>query len=110
MESSSGEQTFRATEIVSQTKLLNNRHLKRSYFQWQELILSFRLSMPRCKHRHKMRWYEDSFTGREAVEWLHTHLQSNDKFGSVSKEQVQQLMCMGDILYTVYWLGASLLS
>ncbi len=36
-----------------------------------------------------MRWFEESFTGREAVEWLHSYLQLSNKFGSsVSKEQV----------------------
>lgn len=57
-------------------------------FQWQEVITGFRAGMPRHKKRLKMRLYENCFTGSEAVEWLHSHLQSTGLFGSTSRQQV----------------------
>lgn len=57
-------------------------------FQWQEVITGFRAGMPRHKKRLKMRLYENCFTGSEAVEWLHLHLQSTGLFGSTSRQQV----------------------
>ena len=44
--------------------------------------------MPRRKKRIKMRCYADCFTGLEAVEWLHIHMQASDSFGNVSRQQV----------------------
>ena len=58
------------------------------FFQWQEVITGFRAGMPRHKKRVKMRQYENCFTGGEAVEWLHSHLQSTGLFGSPSRQQV----------------------
>lgn len=58
------------------------------FLQWQEVITGFRAGMPRHKKRVKMRQYENCFTGGEAVEWLHSHLQSTGLFGSPSRQQV----------------------
>ena len=64
--------------------------------QWQEVIESFRAGMPRKKKWYKMRLYDECFTGTEAVEWLHVHLQTSGLFGTVSRQQVQ--MANNDVI------------
>ena len=63
-------------------------HLFHLHIQWREIITSFRAGMPRRKKRVKIRVSEECFTGHEAVEWLHFHLQTSGNFGTVSREQV----------------------
>ena len=59
--------------------------------QWQELVMAFREGMPRQKRRSrvKTRGQEETFTGAQAAQWLHRHLQSAGNFGTVSRQQVQ---------------------
>lgn len=59
---------------------------------WQEVIESFRAGMPRKKKWYKMRLYDECFTGTEAVEWLHVHLQTSGLFGTVSRQQAEKLL------------------
>ena len=61
--------------------------------------MSFRSGMPCCRHRVKMRCYDDSFTGREAVEWLHTHLQTTGMFGGVTRQQVRAYVYLNAVGY-----------
>ena len=60
--------------------------------QWQELVVGFREGMPRQRRRVKMKLYDECFTGSEAVQWLHDHLQTSGSFGTVSRQQVS-LQC-----------------
>ena len=39
-----------------------------------------------------MKYYEDSFSGADAVEWLHKYLQTSGNFGNVSRSQAIKLL------------------
>ena len=39
-----------------------------------------------------MKLYDECFTGSEAVQWLHDHLQASGTFGTVSRQQVSVLL------------------
>ncbi|KFD55046.1 hypothetical protein M514_03964 [Trichuris suis] len=41
---------------------------------WNDVIRTFRSRMPLTTHRRGFKAYESSFTGREAVDWLHGYL------------------------------------
>lgn len=47
-----------------------------NWFQWNEVVRSFRCEMPTSRHRHHLRSYDDTFTGSEAIDWLHKSLLS----------------------------------
>ncbi|CAI8010200.1 DEP domain-containing protein 1B [Geodia barretti] len=59
---------------------------------WQELVVGFRDGMPRQRRRVKMKLYDECFTGSEAVQWLHEHLQASGNFGTVSRQQAVKLL------------------
>ncbi|XP_014663453.1 PREDICTED: uncharacterized protein LOC106806114 [Priapulus caudatus] len=60
---------------------------------WNDVVRSFRASMPLKKHRRSMRYYDNCFTPSDAVEWLHGHLQENPIFGrDVTRQQITQLL------------------
>ena len=65
-----------------------SKHVLCISVQWQELVVGFREGMPRHRRRVKMKFYEECFTGSEAVQWLHEYLQTSGSFGTVSKQQV----------------------
>lgn len=60
---------------------------------WNDVVRTFHTGMPVKKHWRHMKAFDDSFTGAEAVAWLHKHLKKNPNFGSdVTKEQTVQLL------------------
>jgi hypothetical protein len=59
---------------------------------WKKLIKEFRKGIPLKKKRCRMKFYEESFSGAEAIEWMQKHLQSSGTFGDVSKTQVTKLL------------------
>uniref|UniRef100_A0A8C7N797 DEP domain containing 1B n=1 Tax=Oncorhynchus kisutch TaxID=8019 RepID=A0A8C7N797_ONCKI len=63
------------------------------YFTWNETIKLFRGGMPLKRHWAYFRSYDNSFTGSEAVDWLHELLKRNHNFGpEVSRYQTLQLL------------------
>lgn len=63
------------------------------FFQWNETIRLFRGGMPRKKHWAHFRCYHHSFTGSEAVDYLHELLRRNQNFGpEVTRYQSLQLL------------------
>ena len=64
-----------------------------SVVQWNETIKLFRGGMPLRRHRAKLRYYDWSFTGSEAVDYLHNLLRRNHNFGpEVTRYQTLQLL------------------
>lgn len=62
-------------------------------FQWNETIKLFRGGMPLRKHWAHFRSYDNSFTGSEAVDYLHELLKRNQNFGpEVTRYQSLQLL------------------
>ncbi|KAM4614963.1 DEP domain-containing protein 1B-like [Polymixia lowei] len=60
---------------------------------WNETIKMFRGGMPLRRHWAHFRSYNCSFTGSEAVDWLHELLRRNDNFGpEVTRCQTAQLL------------------
>ncbi|KAJ8287138.1 hypothetical protein GJAV_G00048090 [Gymnothorax javanicus] len=60
---------------------------------WNELIKLFRGGMPVRRHWAHFRSYDNSFTGSEAVDWLHALLRRNHNFGpEVTRFQTLQLL------------------
>ncbi|XP_060764802.1 DEP domain-containing protein 1B-like [Neoarius graeffei] len=60
---------------------------------WNETIKLFRGGMPLRRHWAHFRSYENSFTGSEAVEYLHELLKRNQNFGpDVTRYQSLQLL------------------
>ncbi|VDK80271.1 unnamed protein product [Gongylonema pulchrum] len=43
--------------------------------QWNGMLRRFRTAMPLKRHRCQLGWFDDSFTGREAVDFLINELQ-----------------------------------
>ncbi|KAF7647335.1 hypothetical protein LDENG_00174140 [Lucifuga dentata] len=61
--------------------------------QWNETIKLFRGGMPLRRHWAHFRCYEFSFTGSEAVDYLHELLRHNHNFGpEVTRYQTLQLL------------------
>ena len=64
-----------------------------SVLQWNETIKLFRGGMPLKRHWAYFRSYDNSFTGSEAVDWLHELLKRNHNFGpEVTRYQTLQLL------------------
>ncbi|XP_035245853.1 DEP domain-containing protein 1B [Anguilla anguilla] len=60
---------------------------------WNEIIKLFRGGMPLRRHWAHFRSYDNSFTGSEAVDWLHALLKRNHNFGpEVTRYQTLQLL------------------
>ncbi|KAJ8395622.1 hypothetical protein AAFF_G00031030 [Aldrovandia affinis] len=60
---------------------------------WNEIIKLFRGGMPLRRHWAHFRSYDNSFTGSEAVDWLHELLKRNHNFGpEVTRYQTLQLL------------------
>ncbi|KAL0964984.1 hypothetical protein UPYG_G00275290 [Umbra pygmaea] len=60
---------------------------------WNETIQLFRGGMPLKRHWAYFRSYDKSFTGSEAVDWLHELLKRNNNFGpDVTRYQTLQLL------------------
>ncbi|XP_036385743.1 DEP domain-containing protein 1B, partial [Megalops cyprinoides] len=60
---------------------------------WNEIIKLFRGGMPLRRHWVHFRSYDNSFTGTEAVDWLHELLKRNHNFGpEVTRYQTLQLL------------------
>ncbi|KAF6739924.1 DEP domain-containing protein 1B [Oryzias melastigma] len=60
---------------------------------WNETIKLFRGGMPLRRHWAHFRYYDWSFTGSEAVDYLHQLLRSNSNFGpEVTRYQTLQLL------------------
>lgn len=60
---------------------------------WNETIKLFRGGMPLRRHWAHFRSYDTSFTGSEAVDWLHEMLRRNNNFGpTVTRYQTLQLL------------------
>ncbi|XP_063066414.1 DEP domain-containing protein 1B [Engraulis encrasicolus] len=61
--------------------------------QWNETIRLFRGGMPSRRHWLHFRSYDNSFTGSEAIDWLHELLRRNHNFGpEVTRYQTLQLL------------------
>lgn len=61
--------------------------------QWNETIKLFRGGMPLRRHWANFRYYDWSFTGSEAVDYLHELLRRNHNFGpEVTRYQTLQLL------------------
>lgn len=61
--------------------------------QWNETITLFRGGMPLRRHWAHFRSYDNSFTGSEAVDYLHELLKRNQNFGpEVTRYQSLQLL------------------
>lgn len=61
--------------------------------QWNETIKLFRGGMPLRRHWAHFRYYDWSFTGSEAVDYLHELLRRNHNFGpEVTRYQTLQLL------------------
>uniref|UniRef100_UPI00358E8294 DEP domain-containing protein 1B-like isoform X2 n=1 Tax=Myxine glutinosa TaxID=7769 RepID=UPI00358E8294 len=61
---------------------------------WNEIVTSFRNSVPRRRHRQGLRTYPASFTAGEATTWLLAHLSTGTHFGpDVSRGQALRLLC-----------------
>lgn len=61
--------------------------------QWNETIQLFRGGMPLRRHWAHFRYYDCSFTGSEAVDYLHELLRHNCNFGpEVTRYQTLQLL------------------
>lgn len=61
--------------------------------QWNETIKLFRGGMPLRRHWAHFRYYDYSFTGSEAVDFLHDLLRRNYNFGpDVTRYQTLQLL------------------
>lgn len=61
--------------------------------QWNETIKLFRGGMPLRRHWANFRCYDNSFTGSEAVDYLHELLRHNYNFGpEVTRYQTLQLL------------------
>lgn len=61
--------------------------------QWNETIKLFRGGMPLRRHWAHFRYYDCSFTGSEAVDYLHELLRGNYNFGpEVTRYQTLQLL------------------
>ena len=57
------------------------------------MIRNFREGIEVKKRRWKMKSYENSFCGHDAVDWLHLYLRSNQKFGDhVTRAQAKMLL------------------
>lgn len=64
-----------------------------SVLQWNETIKLFRGGMPLRRHWAHFRCYDWSFTGSEAVDYLHDLLRRNHNFGpEVTRYQTLQLL------------------
>lgn len=64
-----------------------------SFTQWNETIKLFRGGMPLRRHWAHFRCYDWSFTGSEAVDYLHELLRHNNNFGpEVNRYQTLQLL------------------
>ncbi|XP_062340701.1 DEP domain-containing protein 1B isoform X1 [Osmerus eperlanus] len=60
---------------------------------WNETIKLFRGGMPLRRHWAHFRIYDTSFTGSEAIDWLHEMLRRNHNFGpTVTRYQTLQLL------------------
>ncbi|XP_041916400.1 DEP domain-containing protein 1B [Alosa sapidissima] len=60
---------------------------------WNETIRLFRGGMPLRRHWLHFRSYDNSFTGSEAIDWLHELLKRNHNFGpEVTRYQTLQLL------------------
>lgn len=63
------------------------------FSQWNETIKLFRGGMPLRRHWAHFRCYDWSFTGSEAVDYLHELLRRNNNFGpEVTRYQTLQLL------------------
>uniref|UniRef100_A0A1I8IV92 DEP domain-containing protein n=1 Tax=Macrostomum lignano TaxID=282301 RepID=A0A1I8IV92_9PLAT len=61
--------------------------------KWNDIIRTFRTSMPVGRHRKGVRVFDNCFQGSDAVDWLQLHLSKNPSFGSnVGRHQVVQLL------------------
>lgn len=57
------------------------------------MITNFRAGMPGRRQRVKMRFYDNCFTGSEAVHWLHDYLHTTKLFGAaVTAQQVREMV------------------
>ncbi|CAB1319007.1 unnamed protein product [Coregonus sp. 'balchen'] len=64
-----------------------------NFTTWNETIKLFRGGMPLKRHWAYFRSYDNSFTGSEAVDWLHELLKRNHNFGpEVTRYQTLQLL------------------
>uniref|UniRef100_A0A0A9Y248 DEP domain-containing protein 1B n=2 Tax=Lygus hesperus TaxID=30085 RepID=A0A0A9Y248_LYGHE len=60
---------------------------------WNEAVTSFRDGIQLSEHRHRFHKHKNSFTGSEAVKFLHKCLQSNGMFNpNVTREQTRELL------------------
>lgn len=60
---------------------------------WNDVIRTFRTSIPVGRHRRHMRNYENCFTATEAIDWLFSYLGKNPEFGpEVTRVQTLQLL------------------
>ncbi|KAF6217159.1 hypothetical protein GE061_001513 [Apolygus lucorum] len=60
---------------------------------WNEAVTSFRDGMQLSEHRHRFHKHKNSFTGSEAVKFLHKCLQTNGMFNpNVTREQTRELL------------------
>lgn len=63
------------------------------FLQWNETIKLFRGGMPLRRHWAHFRCYDWSFTGSEALDYLHDLLRRNHNFGpEVTRYQTLQLL------------------
>eukprot|EP00795_Rhopilema_esculentum_P004774 gene4774-21081_t len=60
---------------------------------WNKMIRNFKEGIEVKKRRWKMRTYENTFCGQDAVNWFLLYLRSNQKFGShVTRPQAKMLL------------------
>jgi len=62
--------------------------------QWDEIVYAFCMGIPAKRRRKRLRVYEDCFTGRKAVDWMHNYLMFSSYFckHEVSRFQAVQLL------------------
>uniref|UniRef100_A0A7N6BSV7 Rho-GAP domain-containing protein n=1 Tax=Anabas testudineus TaxID=64144 RepID=A0A7N6BSV7_ANATE len=72
---------------------MKNRNTVNASSAWNETIKLFRGGMPLRRHWANFRYYDCSFTGSEAVDYLHDLLRCNYNFGpEVTRYQTLQLL------------------
>lgn len=62
--------------------------------QWDEIVYAFCMGIPAKRRRRRLKVYEDCFTGRKAVDWMHNYLMFSSYFckHEVSRFQAVQLL------------------
>lgn len=64
-------------------------------FKWNEIIESFKTSIPLKRHWRNLKSYSDCFTANEAIEWLYNYLKTSPNFKSqtlITRQKAIQLL------------------